>query len=98
MGLYDEARRALETAVALRHGVHDTGRALAEDEAFLAQATHDASDDPSTKDDSIAFAAIRTARRYLRPDDPALARILTTTAHIVHENGHPTLAELTCAR
>ena len=65
LGLYDQARRVLGTAVALRQRVHDTGRALAEDEAFLAQATFDGTDDPSATDDSIAFAAMRTARRYL---------------------------------
>jgi tetratricopeptide (TPR) repeat protein len=93
LGLYDEARRVLGTAVALRQRVHDTGPALAEDEAFLAQAMHDAGDDASTTDDSIALLAIRTARHNLPADDPRLARILTTTARIIDESGHPARAE-----
>ncbi len=92
LGQYDAAARVLKTAVALRQRVHDTGRALAEDEAELAVDLH-ASGHDTTAGDSVARLAIRTAREQLRPDDPALADILTLTAHVIDEKGHPAQAE-----
>ena len=92
LGLYEQATRALDTAVVLRQGMHESGRALAENEALLAQAMHEGSDTTEAAD-SVARAAIRTARQSLRPDDPALAPILTSAAHVINELGRPAQAE-----
>jgi len=93
LGLYDQADRVLGTAVVLRERVHDSGRALAEDEAALAAALNESAADSTDVGDSVAEVAVRTARQGLRPDDPALARILTTTAHVIDDDGHPARAE-----
>jgi hypothetical protein len=93
LGLYGEASRVLGTAVALRKRMHESGQALADDEAELAADLHESGADTNGSGESVAEEAIRTARQRLRPDDPALARILTLTAHVIDESGHPARAE-----
>ena len=92
LGLYDQAGSALDSAIALRHRAGDDGRGLAEDLAMRALLLEE-QDTERPRADSLARAALRTGRRVLAPDDPALGSLIALAAPSVASAGHLAEAE-----
>ncbi len=92
LGLYEDARRALDSALVLRRRTGDVGLALAEDEVLLARIALDHGVNVGSAD-SLARSALETARRSLRPGDPRLAAILSRVAWVHSFRGREAAAE-----
>jgi serine/threonine-protein kinase len=92
LGLYAEAGSALDSAIALRVRAGDDGRGLAQDEAMLAWLI-DEQNGSRPRGDSLARAALRTGRRVLAHDDPALGSLMTLAAPSLASAGHLAEAE-----
>ena len=91
LGLFPQARSAFESAIALRTRAKGEGRGLAEDEMYLADVLDRDLDIAAS--DSLARAAVRTARSAVPPDDPFLAKVLTHTAAHIGNAGRETEAD-----
>ncbi len=92
LGLYDEAGRTLDSAMALRLRAGDDGGALAEDRAMRAFLIAE-QNGSRPLGDSLARAALRTGRRVLAHDDPALGSLIALAAPSLGLSGHLAEAE-----
>ena len=92
LGLYDQAGSTLDSAIALRLRAGDDGRGLAEDQAMRAFVLEEQySERPRA--DSLARVALRTGRRVLAADDPALGSLIALAAPSVASAGHTAEAD-----
>jgi tetratricopeptide (TPR) repeat protein len=92
LGLYAQAGSALDSAIALRLRAGDDGRGLAEDQAMLAYLL-DEQNGSRRMSDTLARAALRTGRRVLAHDDPALGSLMALAAPSLASSGHLAEAE-----
>ena len=92
LGLYDQAGSALDSAIALRRRAGDDGRGMAEDEAMRASLLVE-QNGSRPLGDSLARAALRTGRRVLAHDDPALGSLIALAAPSLAWSGHLADAE-----
>jgi serine/threonine-protein kinase len=92
LGLYDQAGTALDSAMALRVRAGDLGRGLAEDQAMRAALLEEQNSE-RPRADSLARAALRTGRRLLAHDDPALGSLITLAAPSLASAGHQAEAD-----
>lgn len=92
LGLYDQAGSALDSAITLRLRAGDEGHALAEDQAMRASLIGEQNGDRRGAE-SLARAALRTGRRVLARDDPALGSLLALAAPSIASAGHLAEAE-----
>ena len=92
LALYDEGRRALDSAIALRRRSGPAGVGLAEDEVLLARVATDEGVDLADIE-PLARGALETARRVFPPGNPALASILNRAAYPFIVKGHEAAAE-----
>jgi serine/threonine protein kinase/tetratricopeptide (TPR) repeat protein len=92
LGLFVQARSALDSAIALRERARDAGRGLAEDQALLAKVLLEQNVDQAASD-SLARAALRTGRRALAHDDPALGSLMVLVAPSLAAPNHEVEAE-----
>jgi serine/threonine-protein kinase len=92
LGLLAQARSAVDSAIALRRRAGDAGQGLAEDEALLANVLLEQNVDQAASD-SLARAAVRTGRRALAHDDPALGSLMVLAAPSLASPDHEAEAE-----
>ncbi len=92
LGLYDEARSILHSAVALRLRSGEQGPDLADDQVLLARIAVDQGVGEAAVD-SLARSALATARRALAPQDPTLAVLLNHLGLLRRDQGRDAEAE-----
>jgi serine/threonine-protein kinase len=92
LGLYDQAGSVLDSAMVLRLRAGDDGRGLAEDQAMRAALLEEQNSE-RPRADSLARAALRTGRRVLAHDDPALGSLIALAAPSLAAAGQPIEAE-----